>query len=272
MTQTVLHFASHPDDELIGPPATLMALRDTGYKIINVVCGLGTPEQRARRAAELDEASRLAGFEAFVPERLPIASSYSDDISTVSAEVRRIVRATIAEHEPEIVVSATPHDRHPSHELVARAVRDALSESPNNPPCWWMWGLWGDLPMPTIGTAFEHTRLEEILSALNAYRGEIERNDYSLLVRSKATMNAKLGSERLFGFGSEEVAPAPYVELLTETILVEGRWLIGSPRWLDPSAPFAPPSEIDISSWLYAASITEKFGVPGQRRAARPQR
>jgi hypothetical protein len=167
---------------------------------------------------------------------------------------------------------ATPHDRHPSHELVARAVRDALHEGPGDPPCWWMWGLWSDLPMPTLGTAFEQPRLEEILTALSAYRGELARNDYSLLVRGKATMNAKLGPERLFGYGSKEIAPAPYVELPTETVLIDGRWLLGTPRWLDPQAPSLPPSETDISDWLYAESITEKFGVPHHQRAAEPQR
>jgi hypothetical protein len=271
MTKIVLHFAAHPDDELIGPPATLMALRDAGYRIVNVVCGLGRPEQHARRAAELDEAGRLAGFEAFVPEHPPIATSRTDDIPTVSAEVLQLAKATIAEFQPEIVVSATPHDRHPSHELVARAVRDALREGPFDPPSWWMWGVWGDLPIPTIGTAFDHTRLEEILTALGAYRGELARNDYGLLVRGRATMNAKLGPEQLFGFGSEEIAPASYVELLTEAILVEGSWLAGTPRWLDPLAPLAPPSEIDIGDWLYAESITEKIGVPGQPRSAEPQ-
>jgi LmbE family N-acetylglucosaminyl deacetylase len=268
MTRTVLHFAAHPDDELIGPPATLMALRDAGFRIVNVVCGLGRPEQRSRRAAELDEASRLAGFEALVPEHPPIATSRSDDVPTVFAEVLELARTTIAELQPEVVVSATPHDRHPSHELVARALRDALHEGPEDPPCWWMWGLWSHLPMPTLGTAFEHARLEEILTALSAYRGELARNDYRRLVRAKASMNASLAPELLFGFGSTAVANAPYVELLTEAIIVKGRWLLGSARWLDPSAPFAQPSETDIGAWLFAESFTEMFGVPGQQLAA----
>jgi hypothetical protein len=260
MTNTVLHFAAHPDDELIGPPATLMALRDAGYRVLNVACGLGRPEQRARRTAELQEASRRAGFEALVPEHPPIATSRTDDIPTVTAEVLQLAKTTIAEYRPEIVLSPTPHDRHPSHELVARALRDALLEDPADPPRWWMWGLWGELPMPTIGTPFEQPRLEDILTALGAYSGELSRNDYESLVRGKAITSATLGSELLFGFGGKEIAPAPYVELLTETILVDGRWLLGTPRWLDTQAPSPPPGDTDIGDWLYAESITERFG------------
>lgn len=271
MAKTVLHFAAHPDDELIGPPATLMALRDAEYRIVNLACGLGRPGQRTQRATELQEASRLAEFEALVPEHPPIATSRTDDVPTVYAEVLALAKDTIAELQPEIVVCPTPHDRHPSHELVGRAVRDALREHDGSPPCWWMWGLWGDLPMPTIGTAFEHDRLEEILTALSAYRGELARNDYRNLVRGKALMNASLGPERLFGFGCQAAAPASCVELITETILVDGRWLLGSPRWLDPTDPLVPPSETDISRWLFAESVTDIFGEPGQQRAAEQQ-
>jgi LmbE family N-acetylglucosaminyl deacetylase len=270
MTKTVLHFAAHPDDELIGPPATLMALRDAGWRIVNVACGLGRPEQRTRRAAELGAASQLAGFEASVPEYPPIATSRTDDAPKVFAEVLELAKAMIAERRPEIVLSPTPHDRHPSHELVARALRDALSGSPTDPPRWWMWGLWGELPMPTIGTAFEQPRLEEILTALGAYQGELLRNDYGAVVRGKAAMNAKLGAERLFGFGSKKIAPAPYVELLTETVLIDGRWLLGAPHWLDRQALLAPPSKTDISDWLHEKSITERFGYPTSQQTPEP--
>jgi len=31
----VLHLAPHPDDEALGAPATLLALRDAGHRVIN---------------------------------------------------------------------------------------------------------------------------------------------------------------------------------------------------------------------------------------------
>lgn len=261
MTGTVLHFAPHPDDELIGASATLMALRDGGYRVVNVACGLGSPEQRSRREAELRNASRLAGFEVRVPEREAISSD--DDVASAFAGVLEVTRATIKELEPEVVVSPTPHDRHPRHELVARAVRDALQEGGSATPCWWMWGLWGPLPLPTLGTAFAEPRLEEILAALSAYRGELERNDYRRLVRGKAEMSASLGPELLCGFGASAEQESPYAELLTEVCLVDGRWLLGRARWLDPAMPLAEPSDTDISEWLFAESVTDQLGPPG---------
>lgn len=271
MTKTVMHLAAHPDDELIGPPATLLALRDVGYRIVNVVCGLGRPDQHERRARELEEASRIAGFEAVIPDRMPVVSSRTDDAPSVHAAVLALAREEIGALQPEIVVSSTPHDRHPSHELVARALRDAVAEQGDECPRWWMWGLWSDLPMPTIGTAFGEERLEEILTALGAYGGELERNDYRELVRGRALMNAALGPELLFGFGSDAVAPAAYVELITEVGLVGDRWMLGSPRWLDAAAPLAPPGETDITSWLLAASVSDTFGPAGSWQAAQLQ-
>ena len=42
-------------------PATLMALRDAGWRIVNLACGLGRPAQHQRRRAEVEEACRRAG-------------------------------------------------------------------------------------------------------------------------------------------------------------------------------------------------------------------
>lgn len=232
-----------------------MALRDAGFRVVNLFCGLGRPEQRERRIAELAAASEMAGFEARVPESPPIVSSRTDDPAWVSARLLELTRGAIADLFPNVVVSSSPHDRHPSHELVARAVRDALPESGLEVPRWWMWGLWGDLPLPTIGTAFDQPRLQEILDALGAYSGELTRNDYRLLVRGRAMMNTALAPERLFGFGSDARAPAPYVELLTETIYSNGAWLLGKRRWLDPNAPFAEADQPDISDWLEAQGV-----------------
>jgi len=261
MGRTVLHLAPHPDDELIGAPATLMALRDADYRIVNVACSLGRREQRSRREAELREACRRAGFELIIPEH-PVAISKDDDHAEAYEQLAALARTTIEQLEPEIVVSPSPHDRQYGHELVARALRDTLSERVDSAPPWWMWGLWGLLPFTTIGTAFQRPRLEEILTALEAHTGELKRNDYRRFVRGRAEMNASVGPELLFGFGASAGATA-YVELVGEAVLVKGRWLLGRSRWLEPDAPLADPSETEIGDWLYAESVTQRFGPPG---------
>lgn len=238
MTPAVLHLSPHPDDELIGAPATLMALRDAGWRVVNLACGLGGGDRRERREAELREACRLAGFELRLgdPEALPAS-----------------VAAAIEEVEPALVVSPCPQDRHPTHVRVARAAARALEERGERAPRWWMWALWGSLPRPTVATGFESPRLREVLTALAAHRGELARNDYRRLVRGRAEAAACLAPELLFGFGVEAGNGPPYAELLTELVRVDGHWRLGSPRWLDPFEPQAPPSDLDAASLAHPA-------------------
>jgi LmbE family N-acetylglucosaminyl deacetylase len=230
LSETVLHCAPHPDDETIGAPATLMALRDAGWRVVNLACGLGGPDRRRQREAELREACRLAGFEL----RLP-----------VSLDPRAAVTEAIAELQPALVVSPGPHELHPAHVLVADAVRDALAVPCEGAPRWWMWALWGSLRQPTLATAFGPSRMREILAALEAHEGELERNDYRRLVEGRAAMSASLAPEFLFGFGSTADSGIDYAELLTEAVPRDGRWLLGRPRWLDAKAALAPPGEAE---------------------------
>jgi len=253
VTDVALHFAPHPDDELIGAPATLMALRDAGWRVVNLACGLGRPDQQQRRQAELLEACSLAGFELLISEHTAAISSGADR-QAASTALLKLVGEAIDDLSPRIVLSPSPHDRHPAHERVACAVRDAIIERPRAAPRWWMWALWGALPLPTLGTTFDQARLEEILNALSAHRGELERNDYRLLVKARASMNASLAPELLFEFGAKRSSDAPYAELLTEVARSGKRWLLGSARWLDPAAPLLDPTNRDVGEWLETPS------------------
>jgi LmbE family N-acetylglucosaminyl deacetylase len=217
-----------------------MALRDAGWRIVNLACGLGRAGQRTRREAELREACELAGFEL----RLPVSSISLDgegEAAARGARLTELVAREIGSLGPALVLSPGLGDRHPSHRLVAEAVRDAVAASRPSSPRWWMWELWSSVPKPTVATLFDRARLEEILTALAAHRGELERNDYRRFVRARAEMNVSLAAELLFGFGSATPPEARYAELLTEVVRVEGRWLLGAPRWLDTADPLPDP-------------------------------
>jgi LmbE family N-acetylglucosaminyl deacetylase len=242
VTGTVLHLSPHPDDELIGAPATLMALRDAGWRVVNLACGLGPPSQRARREGELREACSRAGFELRLASVAESNESGTLGTGSPCSELLADVTAAIEAVGPALVVSPTPRDRHPAHEAVTAATREALHRIGANAPRWWMWGLWGSQPRPTLGTAFDHERLEEILAALSAHRGELERNDYRRLVRGRAEANACLAPELLFGFGSPARPSVAYAELLTELVFVGSGWRLGARRWLDSADPMPPPS------------------------------
>ena len=221
-----------------------MALRDAGHRVVNVACSLGRPEQRARREAELREACRLAGFELRLPAK-PVPISRDSDPAAAHAELKELALKAITDLDPRIVLSPGPGDRHHGHRLVAGAVQDAISERGPAPPPLWMWALWGPLPQPTLGTLFDQARLEEILTALDAHRSELARNDFRRLVRGRAEMNAVLAAELLFGFGAETLPNASYAELLTEVVYADDRWLLGRPRWLDAGRPLCDPTRAE---------------------------
>ena len=213
-----LHVSPHPDDELIGAPATLMALRDAGFRVVNLTLSLGSAEAATeRRRAELEEAARRSGFEA-----------------VLDLEPGAIERA-LGEHAPALVVSPWPGDRHPAHERAAAAVREAL-ERLESAPRWWTWGLWAPLREPTLFVPFDEARLGEIVAALAGYAGELERNDYPRLVEGRALASAVLGPELIFGFGAAGRG-APYAELIAEATFRGGEWVPGAARELDPAAP-----------------------------------
>lgn len=204
----VLHVSPHPDDELIGAPAALMALRDAGEQVAVLALGHGRPEQQARREAELREGCRRAGFAVHAGADLPEAVA-----------------------QARVVVSPHPGDAHPAHERAARAVQQALEALGPDGPAWWQWGLWRELPAPNLIVPFGEERMLEILHALDAHAGELARNDYGRLVRGRATAAAVLGPERVLGWGSPGL-DAPYAELLCALRWREGALRAGSARIL----------------------------------------
>ena len=256
--RTLLHLAPHPDDEVTAGPGIMLGLQASGHRIVNVACSLGRPEDHERREAEVREACRRAGFELIVPTPTAAIGS-GDDLEAAQAELTELIASLVRRESPDIVFSPSPHDRHPGHEVVGRAALDALSALEASSPAWWMWGLWADLPFPTLIAHFGAERLREILHALEAHAGELERNDYPRLVKGRAEANAVLGPERVFGFGArgrrEELA-----ELATEAVFKDGDWRLGRARELDPREPLVEPTLAALSQWLREPSLTQRFG------------
>ena len=248
-----LHLAPHPDDEAIGAVAALLALRAAGWRVINYACGLGRPEQHLRRRAEVEEACRRAGFDLVIGEP-PLAMSRGDDLVRAEDELVRRLADLAGTLAPVLVVSPSVHDGHHAHELVARAARRLIEHFAYEPPTWWMWGLWADLPFPTLVVPCDEARLALAGHALAAHAGEVERNDYVALIGARARANAVLGAERVFGTGAPALPEATMVELLCESALTPRGWLLGAPRLLDPACPLAPPSDRPIGWWLLSES------------------
>jgi LmbE family N-acetylglucosaminyl deacetylase len=251
---TVLHLAPHPDDEAIAAAATLLALREAGHRVVNVACSLGHPRDAERREAEVRDACARAGFELELPPHR-IGISGGDDLDRGESDLTAWTEELIGRHGARLVVSPSPHDGHHGHEVVGRAARNAVWGRRDDRVCWWMWGLWADLPLPTLFSGFDERRLDAVLHVLAAHAGELERNDYADLVPARGTANRVLGSERVFGFG-EAMQPFPYAELLTEATVEDGSWMAGAPRLLDPDVPLPhAPGSVPIGWWLEQPSF-----------------
>jgi LmbE family N-acetylglucosaminyl deacetylase len=236
---TAVHFSPHPDDEVLGAPGALFALRDAGWRIVNVACSLGRPEQRDRRLRELEEACRRARFELRI-----------DDV-----EPARVLE----ELQPELVVAPSPHDRHPFHEEVARDVLTAVAAA--GPATVWLWSLWGESALPSLALELTDARLDEIEHALAAHEGELARTDFKRLLRAQADAYGVIGAERIYDFGAPAL-PFPRAELLTEIALENGRWRLCEPRVLREGAVSIErvAGPLDVTDWLFAASVTSRFG------------
>lgn len=236
MPRVAVHVSPHPDDEALGAPAVLLQLVGAGWSVVNAVASLGhDPAQHERRRAEAEAAASRGGWE------LRVVASLDEVVAL----------------RPDLWISPSPHDGHPTHERVARELRDVM-EREAAPARWWMWGGWGDLPLPTLYVPFGADRLERALHVLDAYRGELARNDYRRLLAARATANAVLGSERVFGFGAASASAAPYAELLTEVVFDGARWRLGSPRLWSDGDSFLEPTPEDIGWWLHAPSVRDR--------------
>jgi len=240
---TVLHVAPHPDDELLGAPATLFALRDRGWRVVNLACSLGRPDDAERRRAELAEACRRAGFELVIPaEFAPIGRT--DDLDLARALISQEIRRTLKRTRAALLIGPSAEDGHHGHEVVGRAIEDAVGERPVRVM---FWGLWRDLATPNLLVPFGEDRLTEIVSALGAHQGELERNRFDRLLEGRARANAVLGPERVFGYGSAGI-DEPFAELLQDVTWSPGRgWRPEPPRIFDPSAPLGRLSSEESS-------------------------
>ena len=239
-----LHVGPHPDDEALGAPGTLLLLHDEGWRIVNLACSLGRADEVDRRRAELTESCRRLGFELVLPPADGTAAS-----ADLAASVRRAVHECLTTDPVQVVVAPNPHDDHPVHEEVGRAVVAALRSAPRDVRLW-TWRLWGDLSCPTLVVPLEESHVRRAEGALAAHAGEVGRNDFIRVLRARATAAPVLDAERALGYGASP-PPLSYAEVLTEVFVSRGaRALVAAEaRVLDRRDPLTParPSGRDLA-------------------------
>ena len=153
----------------------------------------------------------------------------------------------------------SPHDGHHAHELVGRAARRALEAHTGPVPHLWLWGLWADLPFPTLLVAFDQPRLKEIQHALAAHASELARLPIDRLLEARAILSAGAGEERVYGSGVASNPDIELAELICEVALTPAGWQLGTPRHLVAEAPIAPPDGRPIGWWLAGESVHSRL-------------
>jgi LmbE family N-acetylglucosaminyl deacetylase len=243
---------------MLGCPGVLLHLLDRGWLVVSVLASLGLAAQHNRRRAEFVEASRRAGFEPVILDP-PLNISLPDDLDGASDRLAFELPQIAFEFDATVVVSPSPHDVHHGHEAVGRGVQRAVAALPTSTR-WWMWGIWGELPAPNVFFPFGEPELRRMETILEAYEGELERNDYRRLLTGRATANAVLGSERVFGFGSPAASALPYAEVLTEVRRIGERWIASAAHHLD-DGPLSDAQFIaDLTAWVESPSARQLMG------------
>jgi hypothetical protein len=238
--------------------------------VVSLVASLGFSGQWERRRAEAEDAAERAGFTPVFLDP-PLNLDLDGDLAQATHRVANELPNLVEEHEASIVVSPSPHDVHHAHEAVGRGVQRAMAALPPTVR-WWMWGVWGDLPAPNLYYGFDAAVLDRALHILDAYAGELERDDYRPFLGGRATANAVTGSERVFGFGSGAASPKPYADLVTEVRLVDGRFMASEPHHLDQGPEPSALYDFDLTPWLDAPSAHELVGYIREVREVREVR
>ena len=117
-----LVLAPHPDDETLGPGATLAAAARCGVDVHVIVASDGgrQGEPTVRRAETARAMVELGLGE-------PEFFSFEDrGLAGAGVRVRAAVAAALARTSPDLVLVTSPVDLHPDHRVLARAVQSAV--------------------------------------------------------------------------------------------------------------------------------------------------
>lgn len=240
-----LHVSPHPDDEVIGCGGTLTRLIDAGWNVTNLVVTPGSAAaQEDRRLDEARAAASLGGYDLDLSAWRQIRSAGAG----FEAALMRSLQSAYRHWLPTIVISPSPHDGHPRHEAVGRAVASLVKAFPGLR--WWMYGIWDDLPLPTMYVEVDAERLKRVISLVKCYKGELLRQRYQDLVRGRLLANGVLGQEKIFGFGSGRNSDSRLAELLTEVAFEDGDWRVGEPRIFSAANPLPSVGRRSLSFWI----------------------
>ncbi|MDD5417298.1 MAG: PIG-L family deacetylase [Candidatus Nanoarchaeia archaeon] len=134
---TIMVFAAHPDDEVLGCGGVIARLTEQGEKVISVIFSYGekfppwvSGEKLVRkRVRESKKADEILG----TYKTIFMGFSDLEVANSVNEKTVEKVSGLIIEFNPEKIFYHSKNDTHPDHIAVNRIVDMALEKSKNNP-------------------------------------------------------------------------------------------------------------------------------------------
>lgn len=131
--ERLLVIAPHPDDEVIGCGGLIAqhTAEGRGLRVIVITDGAAAEESietdayRAEREAETNSGLAELGAAAATFLRLPDRS-----LDSRAEELRTLIRAELADFQPDLIAVPSPVEIHPDHVAVSRALVEAVQEQP----------------------------------------------------------------------------------------------------------------------------------------------
>lgn len=191
---SVVAIGAHPDDvELMALPEIAAALDRRATVEAVVCCDGGVPEGpddvAERRRSEARAAARIGGF------GLTLLECSSADVR--GARFHRLADALtglLSRHEPDLVVTHAPTDRHPTHVAVCAAAVAALKALPSEGRPARLLGceVWGGLDWLGPDAVRRDVGALADLSdrLLGAHRSQLDLRSYDAAARGRALANA----------------------------------------------------------------------------------
>ena len=178
----VLVVAPHPDDEAIGPGATLVLHHQLGDEVDALFVTSGVHGDNRGRLPEADYIALRRREAQAAAAALGIGRTdfwdYPDgmvvtegDLAAVSARLAAHLLAT----RPAVIYAPHPGEQHSDHHFVSLAVQRAVAAAKNASPRVLGYEVWSPLqPDWAVDVAAVY---ETKLAAIRCYRSQLERND-----------------------------------------------------------------------------------------------
>lgn len=183
----VLAVVSHPDDEVLGPGATLAKHVLAGDDVRVLILGKGRPDARS------DAAARRAGSViGFAPLVFNLPDNQFDTVSLLG--IAQLVEAEMANGFPDVIYTHSADDLNVDHRLTHQAVLSASRPQPGcsvkrilafEVPSSTEWGLEAFWPNVFVDVSGEPMRRKR--RALECYASEMRPSPHP---RSYAAVNA----------------------------------------------------------------------------------